>query len=164
MDAVQSGVTEFDEARARLVIARLAHLEGALLPILHELQHEFGYVDARNVPLLAEALNISRADVHGTISFYHDFKSAPQGRHVLKICRAEACQSMGCENLVTHLARVHKLAPGETTKDRALSVETVYCLGNCALSPAALLDGELIGRLNADRLDQIVLDATGMRS
>ncbi|MBV1707307.1 MAG: formate dehydrogenase subunit gamma [Hyphomicrobiales bacterium] len=155
---------EFDETRARMVIARLAHLEGALLPILHELSHEFGYVDIRNVPLLAEALNISRADVHGTISFYHDFKTAPQGRHVLKLCRAEACQSMGCESLVAHLAATHHLAPGETTPDRALSVETVYCLGNCALSPAAMLDGELIGRLDHDQLDQIVLDATGMRS
>ncbi len=155
---------EFDEIRARLVIARLAHLEGALLPILHELSHEFGYVDVRAVPLLAEALNISRADVHGTISFYHDFKTSPQGRHVLKLCRAEACQAMGCETLVTHLAKTHHLAPGDTTQDQALSVETVYCLGNCALSPAAMLDGALIGRLDQDQLDQIVLDATGMRS
>ena len=154
----------FDETRTRLVIARLAHLEGALLPILHELSHEFGYVDVRAVPLLAEALNISRADVHGTLSFYHDFKTSPQGRHVLKLCRAEACQAMGCEALVTHLAKTHHLAPGETTPDQALSVETVYCLGNCALSPAAMLDGALIGRLDQDQLDQIVLDATGMRS
>ena len=131
---------------------------------MHELQDAFGYVDSRAVPLIAEALNVSKAEVHGVISFYHDFRSVPAGKHVLKLCRAEACQSMGCEALVAHLATTHHLAPGDTSRDGGLSVETVYCLGNCALSPAALLDGELIGRLDASELDMIVLNATGGRS
>lgn len=146
------------------MITEKSMLSGAMLPILHELQHAFGYVDPAAVPLIAEALNVSKAEVHGVISFYHDFRGAPAGRHVLKICRAESCQSMGCEALVTHLAQTHQLAPGETSRDGGLTVETVYCLGNCALSPAALLDGELIGRLDHDHLDMIVLDATGGRS
>lgn len=154
----------WDQGLAQALIAGKTGLQGAMLPILHELQNAFGYVDSRAVPLIAEALNVSKAEVHGVISFYHDFRSVPAGKHVLKICRAEACQSMGCEALVAHLAATHHLAPGDTSRDGGLTVETVYCLGNCALSPAALLDGELIGRLDASELDMIVLDATGGRS
>ena len=154
----------WDAKRAQAIIDQNSSLQGAMLPILHELQSAFGYVDASAVPQIALALNVSKAEVHGVISFYHDFRSAPAGRHVLKICRAEACQSMGCEDLVGHLARTHHLAPGDTSPDGGLTVETVYCLGNCALSPAALLDGELIGRLDRDGLDMMVLDATGGRS
>ena len=154
----------WDLGQAQGIIDAKSALQGAMLPILHELQHAFGYVDTAAVPLIADALNVSKAEVHGVISFYHDFRSAPAGRHLLKICRAEACQSMGCEALVSHLAHTHHLAPGETSKDGGLTVETVYCLGNCALSPAALLDDELIGRLDRDHLDMIVLDATGGRS
>lgn len=154
----------WDQGRAQVIITGKSGLQGAMLPILHELQDAFGYVDTRAVPLIAEALNVSKAEVHGVISFYHDFRSAPAGRHVLKLCRAESCQSMGCEALVAHLAAIHHLAPGDTSRDGGLSVETVYCLGNCALSPAALLDGELIGRLDASELDMIVLNATGGRS
>ena len=135
-----------------------------MLPILHDLQAAFGYIDASAVSHIAGALNVSKAEVHGVISFYHDFRAAPAGTHVLKLCRAEACQSMGCEDLVAHLAHSHRLAPGETSANGGLTVETVYCLGNCALSPAALLDGELIGRLDRDGLDMIVLDCAGGRS
>jgi len=151
----------FDEARARAIIAEHAHLAGATLPILHALQHEFGYVDPLSVPLIADALNISRAEVHGTISFYHDFKSEPQGRHVLKICRAEACQAMGVEKLVERLSDLHRIEIGATSADGALTIESVYCLGNCALSPAALLDGEPHGRIDAAALDELVARHTG---
>ncbi|MBV1701265.1 MAG: formate dehydrogenase subunit gamma [Hyphomicrobiales bacterium] len=156
--------SKWDDAQALAVITEHSHLDGALLPILHALQETFGYVDARCVPVIAGILNVSKADVHGVISFYHDFRHAPAGRHVLKLCRAESCQAMGCESLVDHLASTHCLTMGETDATGALTVETVYCLGNCALSPAALLDNELIGRLDATKLDAIVMDATGMRS
>jgi formate dehydrogenase subunit gamma len=155
---------DFDETRAEAIVASLSTLQGATLPILHALQVEFGYVDQRAVPLIAEALNISRAEVHGTISFYHDFKSAPLGRHVLKICRAESCQSMGVEKLVERLAHIHRLEIGGTSADGGLTVEAVYCLGNCALSPNALIDGEPVARLDNAAIDEIVTQCTGTRA
>ena len=115
----------WDAERAQGIITGKMLLQGAMLPILHELQDAFGYVDTRAVPLIAEALNVSKAEVHGVISFYHDFRSVPAGKHVLKLCRAEACQSMGCETLVAHLATTHHLAPGDTSRDGSLTVETV---------------------------------------
>ncbi|MCP8937667.1 formate dehydrogenase subunit gamma [Alsobacter sp. SYSU M60028] len=157
----QAAIFDLDEA-GRIVVAHL-HLDGALLPILHALQERFGYVPADAVPLVADALNLSRAEVHGVLTFYHDFRRAPAGRHVLKICRAESCQAMGCESLVEHLAAEHGVTPGGVTADGRLTVETVYCLGNCALSPAAMLDGELIGRLERDGLDALVNAARGAR-
>jgi formate dehydrogenase subunit gamma len=153
--------TEFDERRSRDVIDQHAALAGACLPVLHALQHEFGFVDARNVPLIAEALNISKAEVHGVISFYHDFKHAPPTRHILKLCRAEACQSMGSDDLVERLAQFHGCTANEPTADGALTFEPVYCLGNCALSPAALFDGEPVGRINDARLDALVARSRG---
>ena len=153
----------WDAALAREVIAPLASLDGAMLPILHALQDRFGYIDRAAVPLVAEALNVSRADVHGVVTFYHDFREQPAGRHVLKLCRAEACQAMGVDRLIAHLAGAHGLAPGATTPDGALTVEPVFCLGNCALSPAALLDGEPVGRLDAAGLDAIVRAAREAR-
>jgi formate dehydrogenase subunit gamma len=143
---------------ASAVIAEHKHLDGALLPILHALQERFGYVGDEAVPMVAEALNLSRAEVHGVLTFYHDFRRAPAGRHVLKLCRAESCQAMGCEGLVDHLAERHGLAMGDTTPDGRLTVEAVYCLGNCALSPAAMLDERPIGRLDAVMLDTLVRD------
>ena len=140
----------WDQDEARSIIAGLAHLEGATLPMLHALQEAFGHVDPQAVPLIAETLNLSRAEVHGTLSFYHDFRSAPPPARVVKLCRAEACQALGCEALVEELAREHGVAVDAATE--SLVVETVYCLGNCALGPAALVDGELIGRLDAGRL------------
>lgn len=154
----------FDEGRARAVIASLADRQGATLSILHALQHEFGYVDQRAVPMIAEALNVSRAEVHGCVSFYHDFRAAPAGRHVLKICRAEACQAMGVEKLVERLELVHRLDVGATSPDGGLTIEAVYCLGNCALSPAALLDGQPLGRLDSAAIDDIVTRHTGARA
>lgn len=142
----------WDEDNARLIIAGLAHLEGATLPILHALQEEFGYVDPKAVPVIAEALNLSRADVHGTISFYHDFRTAPPPRRIVKLCRAEACQALGCETLVQDLAREHGIVVDGHAGSHDAVVETVYCLGNCALGPSALVEGELLGRVDADRV------------
>lgn len=142
----------WDEDNARLIIAGLAHLEGATLPILHALQDEFGYVDPKAVPVIAEALNLSRADVHGTISFYHDFRTAPPPRRIVKLCRAEACQALGCETLVQDLAREHGIVVDGHAGSHDAVVETVYCLGNCALGPSALVEGELLGRVDADRV------------
>ncbi len=142
------------EAARTIVEARRA-MPGAMLPILHALQDEFGYVDRSAVPIIAEALNVSRAEVYGVVTFYHDFRQQKAGERVLKLCRAEACQSMGCEILVRHLEAGHGIAIDSTTPDGRLTVETVYCLGNCALGPAALLNGELIGRVDDAFLDDL---------
>lgn len=158
------GMRTWDAEIAAALIASRRHLDGAMLPILHALQQEFGYIDRAAVPLVAEALNVSRAEVHGVVTFYHDFREAPAGRHVLKLCRAEACQSVGCADLADHLAHRHGLAPGQTTPDGMLTLENVYCLGNCALGPSAMLDGELIGRVDADQLDAMVRKAKGALS
>jgi len=152
----QSQIWDADRALAR--IQALQDLPGALLPILHALQEEFGYVDHAAVPLVADALNLSHAEVHGVISFYHDFRHAPAGRHVLRICRAEACQSMGCEALVRHVENHLGIRIGETTPDGSVTVEPVYCLGNCALSPAMMLDGKPYGRVSPRVADSLLDD------
>jgi formate dehydrogenase subunit gamma len=146
----------WDADRALTLIKELEALPGALLPILHALQAEFGYIDKAAVPLIADVLNLSHAEVHGTISFYHDFRHNPAGRHVLKMCRAEACQSMGCENTIRHVENKLGVRLGETTEDRSFSVDAVYCLGNCALSPAVMLDGKLYGRVSREVADFLI--------
>lgn len=151
-DAVRRTPTEADELAVRAVVADFVDLEGPLLPILHALNDRFGHVDEAVVPVIADALNLSRAEVHGVVAFYHDFRRAPAGRHVIKVCRAEACQSMGSRQLVADLEAALGIAIGETTPDGRVTLEPVYCLGNCALSPAALVDGDLIGRLTQDRM------------
>jgi formate dehydrogenase subunit gamma len=153
----------WDPARGRAIIEELKSLPGASLPILHALQEQFGYVPEQAIPLIADALLLSRAEVVGILNFYHDFRQAPAGRHILKVCRAEACQSMGCETLVRHLESRLGVAMGETTPDGALTLQTVYCLGNCALSPAMLLDGDLYGRVSLERADRILDSARADR-
>ena len=127
-----------------------------MLPVLHALQEAFGYADAAAIPLVAEALNVSKAEVHGVIGFYHDYRTELPGRHVLKLCRAEACQSMGCEQLAADLERRLGVKTGGTTADGAVTLEAVYCLGNCALSPAALIDGKLYGRVSAAKVEALL--------
>jgi formate dehydrogenase subunit gamma len=156
-----SGRMAFDLGLAQALIDRKRDTPGATLPILHDLQERFGYIDDAAIPLIADALNISRAETLGVISFYHDFHRAPFDGRVLKLCRAESCQSMGCEDLVSHLELRHGLKVDDEDSHSGLHVETVYCLGNCALSPAALIDGEPIGRLDRDRIDAIVAAAQG---
>jgi formate dehydrogenase subunit gamma len=146
-------ISPWDPERALTRIKQLEQLPGALLPILHALQEEFGYVDETAVPMVADALNLSHADVHGVISFYHDFRHHPPGRHVLKLCRAEACQSMDCERTIQHVEKRLGVKLGETTPDQTFTIEAVYCLGNCALSPAAMLDGKPYGRVTPQVAD-----------
>jgi formate dehydrogenase subunit gamma len=155
--AMQQASTAIAE-RTLAIIEDMKGLEGPLLPILHGIQHEFGYVPQDCLPVLAEALNISRAEVHGVVSFYHDYRSHPAGRHVLKLCQAEACQSMGSDAITAQVKKVLGIDFHETTKDGAVTLEPVYCLGLCACSPSAMLDGEVIGRLDADRIDEIVAE------
>ncbi|MFY9969489.1 MAG: NAD(P)H-dependent oxidoreductase subunit E [Roseiarcus sp.] len=154
----------FDVELARGLIDRRRSTAGAALPMLHDLQHQFGYIDDTAVALMADALNISKAEALGIVSFYHDFRRSPIEGPVLKLCRAESCQAMGCEELVTYLETRHGLTPDNADTGRGLHVETVYCLGNCALSPAALLDGAPIGRLDRSKIDAIVADTKGKLS
>jgi formate dehydrogenase subunit gamma len=142
-------------ARTAHIVERLRGIEGPLLPILHELQQAFGHVPTEALPVVAEALNLSRAEVHGVVSFYHDFRREPAGRHVLKLCQAEACQSMGGQAVTAAMSRALGIALGETSADGAVTLEAVYCLGLCACAPAAMLDGEPIGRLDAAAVRQI---------
>ena len=149
----------WDNERAVTLIEGLQHLPGALLPVLHALQDELGYVDKAAVPLIADALNISKAEVHGTISFYHDFRHAPPGRHVLKMCRAESCQSMGCDQLIDHVEKRLGTRLGETSADGNFTLDAIYCLGNCSLSPAVMLDGKPYGRVSPQVADFLIDDA-----
>jgi formate dehydrogenase subunit gamma len=145
----------WNETQAREIIRRHSAREGALLPILHDVQAAFGCVPAEAVPLIAEALNLTRAEVHGVVSFYHDFRDKPAGRHVLKLCRAEACQSMNGEALAQKVLDRFDLDWGETTPDGRVTVEAIYCLGLCASAPSALLDGEPMARLSTQSIDEI---------
>ncbi|MFM7085138.1 MAG: formate dehydrogenase subunit gamma [Hyphomicrobium sp.] len=147
-----------DEKTSSIVASHL-HLEGPLLPILHAAQEAFGFIPEEAIPVIAKDLNLSRAEVHGVVSFYHDFRRETCGRHVVKICRAEACQSMGCEPLVAHAEKKLGVPCGETSADGRVTLEAVYCLGLCATAPSAMVDGKIIGRLNAARLDQILKEA-----
>jgi len=133
-------------------------MPGALLPILHALQEEFGYIDREVVPLIAEILNLSRAEVYGVVTFYPDFKAVPPGRHVLKLCRAEACQSTGGDALAARAEAKVGVAIGNTTADGAITLEPVYCLGLCATAPSAMLDGRVIGRLDERKLDALLAE------
>ena len=141
----------WSEARAREIIAQYARLEGAALPMLHGLQHEFGYVPPGSVPLVAEVLNLSRAEVHGIVSFYHDFRSEPAQKPVVKLCKAEACQARGGTALGKQVLDQH----GD-----AVQFEPTFCLGLCASGPAAMVDGVPYARLTPERLDEILETVT----
>ncbi|MEK7688214.1 MAG: formate dehydrogenase subunit gamma [Pseudomonadota bacterium] len=149
----------WDEAEASDIIRRHDGREGAMLPILHDLQAVFGCVPPAAVRLVADALNLTRAEVHGVVSFYHDFREQPAGQHVLKLCRAEACQSMDGERLAREFLDRLGLEWGDTTPDGRLTVEATYCLGLCACAPSAMLDGEPIARLTRASLQDLVRDS-----
>jgi formate dehydrogenase subunit gamma len=146
----------------RDAVARIAdglkHKDGALLPVLHAVQEAFGHVPAEAVPVIAERLNLSRAEVHGVVSFYHWFRTTPPGRHTVHICRAESCQAMHAPALERHVQAHLGTSFHETTTDGAFSLEPIYCLGNCALSPAIMVDGQVYGRVTPERFDSIVAD------
>ena len=145
-------------SRTVAVVNDLKGLEGPLLPILHGIQDEFGYVPGESLPVIADLLNLSRAEVHGVVTFYHDYRNHPAGRHVLKLCRAEACQSMGGDALAAKLQQLLGIGFHETTQDGAVTLEPVYCLGLCACAPSAMLDGEVIGRLDAEKIEEIAAE------
>ena len=149
----------FDADRARDIVAAHRDMPGAMLPILHALQEAFGYVDAKAEPIIADVLNVTRAEVHGVVTFYHDFRRRPAGVHTLRLCRAEACQSMGGEALAALAEATLGVASGETTQDGKVTLEAVYCLGLCALAPSAMIDRRVVGRLDAKRLDRILNEA-----
>ena len=138
------------------IIANCANQEGAALPILQALQEAFGCVPRDAVPLVAAALNLSRAEVHGIVTFYHDFREAAPGAHVLKLCRAEACQSMGADALAAEARTQLRIDWGETSPDGRVTLEPVFCLGLCACAPAAMLDGKLFGGLDRARLHSLL--------
>lgn len=144
--------------RMHEILARHRDTEGALLPILHDVQAEFGHVPDAALPAIAKALNLSRAEVHGVVSFYHDFRETPAGRHVVKLCRAEACQAMGADHVAAHARDRLGIDWHGTTPDGNVTLEPVFCLGLCACGPAAIVDGKLHGRVGADRLDAILGD------
>jgi formate dehydrogenase subunit gamma len=142
--------------RARAIIAAELHRDGAALPILHALQASFGFIPDETIPMVADALNLSRAEMFGVVGFYHDFRRHPAGRRVIKLCRAEACQSMGGDALAAQAQDRLGIGWHGTTPDGAVTLEPVYCLGLCATAPAAMVDGEVIGRLTPVRLDMML--------
>lgn len=156
MTSVSEGTTA---AAISAIVAAHRDQRGALLPILHAVQAEFGYVPQEAVPQLARELNLSRADVHGVVTFYHDFRSEPAGRTTVHICRGEACQALGADTLVDCVRDHAGIAPGETSADGSATVEQVFCLGNCALGPSVQANGKLYGRMTPDRLRKTLDEA-----
>ncbi|MGE3333505.1 MAG: formate dehydrogenase subunit gamma [Rhodospirillaceae bacterium] len=149
----------WDEKHAGEIIDGLKSIDGAALPILHALQNTFGHVTERAIEMIADALNLSRAEVHGVVSFYHDFRREAPGRHVLKLCRAEACQSMGADALAANAKIQLGIDWHGTTADGRVTLEPVFCLGLCSCAPAAMIDGRLVGRLNEPSLAAVISKA-----
>ena len=149
----------WDATRGAEIIAEHTHLEGATLVMLHALQEAFGYVPEPAIPMIAQARNLSRAEVHGVFTFYHDFRHQPAGRRVLKLCRAEACQAAGGDALAARAEAKLGVTMGHTTADDRVTLEPIYCLGLCATAPSAMLDGRLVGRLDEARIDALVAEA-----
>lgn len=147
--------SDFDGNRIEAIVDEHINLEGPLLPILHAVQEDLGSIPQEALPIIATKLNLSRAEVHGVMSFYHDFREQPAGRHVVKICRAEACQSMGSDAIAEHAKSRFKIGFGETAPDGSVTLEAVYCLGLCACAPAAMVNGKVVGRVDEARIDAI---------
>jgi formate dehydrogenase subunit gamma len=156
MNPTTTGANATVAALVREIAAGHRAQRGALLPILHAVQEALGCVPAEAIPVLANELNLSRADVHGVVSFYHDFRSEPAGRATVRVCRAEACQAVGAGRLVAYLRDRYGISLGETSRDGSVTAEQVFCLGNCALGPAAQVNGRLHGRLDEARLSLIL--------
>jgi formate dehydrogenase subunit gamma len=151
-------VTEAETEVVAMAIATKKGLAGALLPILHTIQDHLGFVPPEAVAPIAESLNLSQAEVHGVISFYHDFRSKPPGRNILKVCRAEACQAVGANRLIAHLEQTTGAALGST--NFGFTMEAAYCLGLCASGPAALVNGKPVARLTLSRADELIASLT----
>jgi len=148
--------TEWSIEAGTRVVAAASGVPGPLLPVLHALQEEFGYVDPEAIPLVAKALNLSRADVHGVVTFYPDFRTAPPGVRRVAVCRGEACQSVGGRELEAHAQQRFGVGFGATTEDGSTTLDQVFCLGLCALSPAVVVDGRVHGRVDVARFDEVV--------
>jgi formate dehydrogenase subunit gamma len=131
-------------------------MPGGLLPLLHSIQDDIGYIPEHSYKSISKALNLSVAEIHGVVSFYHHFRTSPPGQHILHICRAESCQAMGATELEDHAKATLDVDYHQTTKDGAITLEPIYCLGNCALSPAVMLDEKLYGRVSKSRLDALI--------
>jgi len=151
-------VTDEQLAKIEAAITRLRDEPGALLPILHAVQDTLGCVPSDAVPVIAQGLNLSRAEVHGVVTFYHHFRSHPPGRHVVQLCRAESCQAMGGAAIEAHAKKSLGVDWHGTTADGAVTLEAVYCLGNCACSPAIRVDDDIVGRVDARRFDEVVAE------
>ena len=145
-----------EDERAREIIAAHATEKGATLPIFHALQEVFGFIPDAAIPMIADVLNLSRAEVHGVVSFYHDFRRELPGHHVLKLCRAEACQAMGGDALGARARAKLGIDWGETTRDGRVTLDPIFCLGLCATAPSAMIDNKLVGRLTEARLDALI--------
>lgn len=152
--------TAWDATRARAIVDDHLHLEGPALPILHALQEAFGRVPREAVPMIAEALNVSRAEMHGIVTFYHDFREEPAGRHVIKVCRAESCQARGGRAIGDRIAALLGLKWYETSADGRVTLEPVYCLGLCASGPSAMVDGKPFARLDKVGAERLVEEVT----
>lgn len=148
--------TEWDRDAVTEVIEQKKSMPGALLPILHGIQDRIGFIPEDAVPQIAKALNLSRAEVHGVISFYHYFRTTPPGRRTIHLCRAESCQAMNSQALEAHIKARLGIGYHETTADGAFSLEPVYCLGNCACSPSMMIDHEVHGRITPQSFDAII--------
>ncbi len=140
------------------IIGRFHGRPGPLLLVLHAIQDEFGYIPEEAEAIVAQGLNLSRAEVHGCVTFYHFFRHTPPGKHVVQLCQAEACKSMNADRLAAHAHRTLGIGFHETTANGEYSLEPVYCLGNCALSPAMMVDGELYGRVSNARFDEVLAE------
>jgi len=163
MNAVASP-SVLNEARIVAIVERHRHRDGPLIEVLHDVQAEFGCIPSGAVPVIARALNLSRAEVHGVVSFYHHFRTRPPGRHVLQICRAESCQAAGGRAIEAHAQKRLGVGFGGTTPDGLVTLDAVYCLGLCACSPAAMFDGEVLGRVTPERLDALIDAGTQVKS
>jgi formate dehydrogenase subunit gamma len=151
-----SGAKSWDPERARVLIEERQNQPGALLPILRALQEDFGCIPESAVRMVSRALNVSQAEIHGTLTFYHHFQDSDPGKHVLQICRAESCKSMGCDRLIKHVERRLGVQLGETIPDGSITVEQVFCLGLCATGPAVMLDGEPYGKVSPDVINFLI--------
>ena len=154
-----AGGEPWSEERVRELVGLHQTRRGPLLPVLHELHDRFGFVDRRSIEVIAEALNLSQAEVYGVMTFYKDFRSEKAGDTVVRVCRAEACQAMGAEALADHARARLGVGFGGTTEDGKITLEQVFCLGNCALSPSVMIDDEVFGRVDAGRFDELVSGA-----
>ena len=154
---------EYSEEKVRAIVRGLRDMAGPLLPVLHRVQEEFGYVPKRSVAAIADELNLSRAEVHGVISFYHDFRQEPPARHIVEICRAEACQAVGARALQKSLEQIWSTKVGDKSADDYLMFKAVYCLGNCACAPNVKIDGRIHGRVSADQVTELLAHSAGTR-